>query len=155
MSLLKKITRKASTIAGVFFRYPGTKLELELVPIDTSERASIYDQCKIETPVRGFRQKDVTHDEDMFCDLLVDRVAKSARGATVGCLKQILILDDAALKEHLGLEEITDESPVAIDIDDIKYLMKQSIDFKVWLNGCLNNMEAFNAALRAQAIKNS
>lgn len=154
MSLLKKITRKASTVTGVFFRYPGTKLEVEISPIDTSERSSIYEQCKIETPVRGFRQKDVQYDEDMFCDLLVDRIVRSARGCTVKCLREIIIMDDEALKEQLGLTEITDETPVAVEIEDIKYLMKQSLDFKVWINGCLNNMEAFNAALKAQAAKN-
>ena len=154
MSLIKSITRKAVNVTGVFFRYPGTKLELELVPWDTSERKATYEQCKIEAPIRGFRQKDVSYDEDMFTDKMVDRVVKSARNCTVGCLKKLMLVDEGALKEQLGLDAITDETPVPLTVEDIKSIVMDSIDVKLWLNSSIGDMDIFNAALKAQSAKN-
>ena len=158
MGLFKNISKPKATVRGVFFRYPGTNLELEIAPIESARRTELYEQCKVETPIRGFRQKDVSHDENMFCELLVDDVIKSVRGATVKDLRVLTIVDEDALKKALGVPQentLKDDMAVPLGIDDIKDIMKESVDFKIWLNEKLGDMSAYNAALKKQLEKNS
>jgi hypothetical protein len=154
MSLLAKIVQPSDEIAGVFFKYPGTKMETELVPIDRVERLKLMDRCRLPQ-VRGSRRQAEEFDEDKFNKIFAERVIKNIRNCDKEALERLLVLKPGELERLLGVEpgqKLTGE--IKLDADDREYLYTHSLEYRLWIDDCLANADAINMALKAQSLGN-
>ena len=161
-SFLAGIAKPEEDIAGVFFTYPETHLEVEIFPISTEDHQRMLDLCRQESPMKGFRGKDVSYDMPRLNRMLAEKSIGRIRGATIGSLKKIMFIDPVALEgmrasgklELKDGEKITDATPVKLEKEDGIYLFLNKPLFKLWVDDQQGRTTVYNAAIEGQALKN-
>jgi hypothetical protein len=146
MPFLKENTFDVADVSGVFFQYPGTSLEVELIPQTREERQQRLDKCRQQR--RGFRNDPFAFDDKKHNRLLAHEVFLSWRGMDQKTVSKLVLIKPDALKS-IGAEGLQ------FSTEDAEFILNNNADFRLWIDECLDNYEAFNQAEKERLIKNS